>query len=84
MIQGAGHGVRSAGHRAQGSGRANCTRPARQQGTVQDKAKVVSDGSPSSGGARGGFWLRTQVLQVMQVMQVMQVSYNEVFDCAKR
>jgi len=35
-----------AGH-ASLAGRANCTRPARQQDTLQDKAKVASDGSLS-------------------------------------
>jgi len=39
-----GHASR-AGH-ASLAGRANCTRPARQQDTLQDKAKVASDGSP--------------------------------------
>ena len=52
--QGTGRRAQRKKLRAQGTvtghaslaGRANCTRPARQQDTLQDKAKVASDESP--------------------------------------
>ncbi len=74
--QGTGHRAQRKKLRAQGTvtdhasraghaslaGRANCTRPARQQDTLQDKAKVASDGSPPAEGLGVGSWFKQLVI----------------------